>query len=96
MGPSLLSLAGARYILSFIDEHTRYSVIYFLKTKDQTVGHWQMYRAYAERHIGLKIKELRCDNGGEYYPLQAELLADGITLPGGHRVFGGHRGCAQR
>ena len=96
MGPSLLSLAGARYILSFIDEYTRYSVIYFLKTKDQTIGHWQTYRAYAERHLDIKIKELRCDNGGEYYPLKAELLADGITLNPTHPYSSQQNGIAER
>ncbi len=96
MGPSLLSLADARYILSFIDEYTRYSVIYLLKTKDQTIGHWQTYRAYAERHLDSKIKELRCDNGGEYYPLQAELLADGITLNPTHPYSSQQNGIAER
>lgn len=96
MGPSVLSLAGARYILSFIDEYTRYSVIYFLKTKDQTIGHWQTYRAYAERHLDSKIKELRCDNGGEYFPFQAELLADGITLNPTHPYSSQQNGIAER
>ena len=96
MGPSVPSLAGARYILSFIDEYTRYPVIYFLKTKDQTTGHWQTYRAYAERHLDSKIKELRCDNGGEYYPLQAELLADGITLNPTHPYSSQQNGIAER
>ena len=96
MGPSLLSLAGARYILSFIDEYTRYSVIYFLKTKDQTIDYWKIYRAYVERHLDSKIKGLQCDNGGQYFPLQAELLANGITLHPTHPYSSQQNGIAER
>ena len=96
MGEKLPSLAGARYILSFIDEYTRYSVIYLLKHKSETVNRWQTYRAYAERHLDRKIKELRCDNGGEYYPLKEELLADGIVLNPTHPYSSQQNGVAER
>ncbi|TPX52133.1 hypothetical protein PhCBS80983_g06510, partial [Powellomyces hirtus] len=96
MGPSLSSLAGARYILTFIDEFTRYSVVFSLKNKDETSAHWRTFRTHAERHHNLKIKEIRSDNGGEYLPLRNELFADGIVVSPTHPYSSQQNGIAER
>ena len=71
---------GYRYIITFIDEFTRFTVGYFLKKKSEALNCFMLYKAYAERQQGRKILTIRTDNGGEYTSNEfARLLAnDGI------------------
>jgi transposase InsO family protein len=55
-----------RYILTFIDDCTRRSWIYLIRSKDE-VFHWfKVWRAMVEVQSGHKVKVLRSDGGGEY------------------------------
>ncbi|CAA9993736.1 unnamed protein product [Nesidiocoris tenuis] len=60
------SLAGSRYILTFLDDFSHKSFVYFLKTKDQVSEHIEIFKTFAENQTGQKLKILRTDNGGEY------------------------------
>jgi hypothetical protein len=65
-GPmSVESVSGSRYFVLFIDDYSRKTCIYFLKTKDEVFGRFQEFRALVENHTGRKIWVLRSDNGGE-------------------------------
>ena len=55
-----------RYLVTFVDDFSRYVVVYAMKTKDEVLGHFQTYRAWAEKATGEKIATLRTDGGGEY------------------------------
>jgi transposase InsO family protein len=55
-----------KYILTFIDDHTRYSRVYLLKSKDQTFESFKQYKALMENKTGRKILKLKSDRGGEY------------------------------
>jgi len=57
---------GAKYFLSFVDDHSRCVAIEFLKTKDQTASKVKHYVAYLERQYGMQPKAFRANNGGEY------------------------------
>ena len=66
-GPmSRLSLGGAKYFLLFIDDFTRYTMVYTLKSKAQVIGKFHEYKALVETYKGKKIKRFRRDGGGEY------------------------------
>jgi transposase InsO family protein len=66
-GPmSTVSIGGFRYYVSFIDDHSRKTWIYFMKTKDEVFSWFQEFKALVENQTGRKIKVLRSDNGGEY------------------------------
>jgi hypothetical protein len=66
-GPmTVASLSGYLYYVLFIDDHSRKTWIYFLKTKDGVLVRFQEFRAQVENLTGRKIKVLRSDNGGEY------------------------------
>jgi transposase InsO family protein len=54
------------YYVSFIDDFSCKTWIYFLKTKDEVFSRFQEFKALVENQIGKKIKVLRLDNGGEY------------------------------
>ena len=57
---------GKRWVLTFIDDCTRRSWVYLMRTKDE-VFHWfQIWKAMVELQSGHKVKILRSDNGGEY------------------------------
>jgi transposase InsO family protein len=60
------SLSGNIYYVSFIDDSSRKSWIYFMKTKDEVFKKFQEFKALVENQTGKKIKVLRSDNGGEY------------------------------
>ena len=66
-GPiSSVSLGGCEYYVKFIDDHSRKTWIYFLKTKSEVFKRFQEFKALVKNQIGKRIKVLRSDNGGEY------------------------------
>jgi transposase InsO family protein len=66
-GPmSSTSLTGSLYYVVFIDDFSRKSWIFFMKTKGQVFSRFQEFKALVENQTGKKIRVLRSDNGGEY------------------------------
>lgn len=55
-----------RYLLTFIDDYTRKTWIYFLLEKSETFYQFKLFKASVEKECGLSIKCLRTDRGGEY------------------------------
>jgi transposase InsO family protein len=55
-----------RYLITFVDDYSRYVVVYAMKTRDEALGHFKVYQAWAEKATGKKIATLRTDGGGEY------------------------------
>lgn len=60
------SIGGARYILNFIDDHSRKKFVYFIQEKAEVFDKFVEFEALVENQTGRKIKALRSDNGGEY------------------------------
>eukprot|EP00253_Pinus_taeda_P027763 PITA_27763 len=60
------SLGGYLYYLTFIDDYSRKTWIYFLKKKDEVFSWFRHFKALIENQIETKIKILRTDNGTEY------------------------------
>ena len=60
------SLGGNRYFVTFIDDKSRFTAVYFMKTKDQVLEKFKEYEAMVTNMTDKKIKILRSDNGGEY------------------------------
>jgi transposase InsO family protein len=59
------SVSGYVYYVSFIDDYSRKTWIYFLKTKDEVFSKFKEFKALIENLCEIKIKILRSDNGGE-------------------------------
>ena len=59
------SLRGSLYYVSFIDDFSRNTRLYFLKKKLEVFRRFKEYKALVENQTGKKIKVLRTDNGGE-------------------------------
>lgn len=61
------SYNGKRYILTFIDDFTHFTVAYPLAKKKREVAHYfKEYIAMAKAHYDSKISRVRCDNDRKY------------------------------
>lgn len=67
-GPFKPSVAGSVYYLLYIDDYTRYTEVYFLRSKAaaEVIPKFRLFKARVEGQ-GYQIRRFRCDNGrGEY------------------------------
>jgi hypothetical protein len=60
------SFFGCKYFLTFIDEFSRHTWVYFLKRKSEVFDKFLAYKALVEKQSGHQIQKLRIDNGGKY------------------------------
>ena len=71
-GPMQVETAsGSKYMLTFIDDFSRFTVVYFLTRKSEVLEKFQEFANVYEKSFANKIQELsvltiRSDNGGEY------------------------------
>jgi hypothetical protein len=66
-GPSpVQTINGREYYSTFTDDHTRFTHLYLLCTKDQTFDAYKAYEAELKTQCDARIKKLRSDCGGEY------------------------------
>jgi len=66
-GPiTLVSFSGKRYFLTFIDDFSRKTWVYFLKEKSEVFGVFKKFKVLIENETSTKIKVVRSDRGGEY------------------------------
>jgi len=63
---SHVSLSGCEYYVTFIDDHSKKTWIFFQKTKDEVFKRFQEFKALVQNQTGRKIKVLRSDNEGEF------------------------------
>ena len=58
------SREGFIYFVSFIDDFSKYAVVYQIKRKSQVFDCFLHFTRHAERKTGQKLVDLRSDNGG--------------------------------
>ena len=60
--------SSKRYVITFIDDYSRFSWIAIIsdKTGRTALNQFIRYKVWAERYTGFSIKTLRTDGGGEY------------------------------
>ena len=58
--------SGKKYYITFIDDFSRYTMVYLLRSKDEAFEMFLKYKAEVENQLKRKIKRLRSDRGGEY------------------------------
>ena len=59
------SYGNSRYVLTFIDDFSRYYWVFFIKLTSEVYEIFKDFKAFAENFSGKKIKVLRTDNGKE-------------------------------
>lgn len=60
------SIGGTRYVLTFIDDFSRKTFVYFLKHKSEVTDQFVKFKKMIENQTEKRIKMLRSDNGTEY------------------------------
>ena len=61
-----MSTGQNRYFLTFIDDFSRKTWIYFLKRKSEVFNCFKDFKAIVEKQSGYMIRTVRSDQGGEY------------------------------
>lgn len=69
------SIGGARYFLTFVDDHSCELFVYILESSelesnDQVYNSFKDFKAFVENQTGQRIKALQSDNGTEYVNTQ--------------------------
>ena len=63
---SVHSFNGYNYCVTFIDDYSKKTWIYFMKVKSEVFKRFRKFKTLVENQTGRKIHVLRMDNGGEY------------------------------
>jgi len=72
------SLGGNKYFITFMDDRSRYSEVYPMKKKSESLEKFRLYNAKVENLHGTKIKVLQSDNGDQYIAMDGFLAESGI------------------
>ena len=87
-GPmSVESFGNSRYFVTFIDDYSRYTCVYFLKQKSEVLVKLKEFINIMSILTGKRVKVLRTDNGGEYCSkefsqyLEEQGISHQLTVP---------------
>lgn len=76
------SFSKACYVLTFIDDYSRFTCVYFLIHKSEVFDRFQDFKTRVEKQSGKVVKILHTDNGREYVNKRLEDFCtfEGIDL----------------
>ncbi|GKD15603.1 retrovirus-related pol polyprotein from transposon TNT 1-94, partial [Tanacetum coccineum] len=72
---SLHTEGGNKYFITFIDDCTKYCYVYLLKSKDEAIDKFVLYKTKVKNQLSRKIKVVGSDRGGAYASPFADLYA---------------------
>nr|GEV85297.1 Pol polyprotein [Tanacetum cinerariifolium] len=72
---SLPTKGDNKYFITFIDDCTKYCYVYLLKSKDEAIDKFVLYKTKVENQLGRKIKVVRSDRRDKYVSPFVELCA---------------------
>jgi transposase InsO family protein len=81
IGPSrVCSMGGKWYVLVIIDDYSRYSLVFFLKSKDEVFEHIRSFALRLNNEHPTCLKVIHSDNGTEFRnaPFNEYCLEHGI------------------
>ena len=66
-GPAPVETIGKKkYYISFTDDFSQFTSVYFLRSKDEAFEFYRIYEAWLSTQYKIRIKCLNSDRGGEY------------------------------
>lgn len=77
-----ISPSGKRYMLTFIDDFSRYTVVYLLREKSEVEERIREYLAMVTNKFSTKPKVIRSGRGGEYmgFRVTSFLKSQGVQI----------------
>uniref|UniRef100_A0AAV1UWU0 Integrase catalytic domain-containing protein n=1 Tax=Peronospora matthiolae TaxID=2874970 RepID=A0AAV1UWU0_9STRA len=57
---------GAKYILTFVDDYSRYVSVFMIKSKSEVTGMFKDFKTFFENQWRARLRCLRSDNGSEF------------------------------
>ena len=63
---SAASIDGYKWTATYLDDHTHYGMMFFLKHKDEQFDAFKTYKAWAECQTGWKLETIHTDRGSEF------------------------------
>jgi hypothetical protein len=72
----ILTRGGKRYFITFIDDFFRYTYVYLMRNKDESFDMFKKYKIEVENQKDKRIKILRSDRGGEYFPQEFTIYCE--------------------
>ena len=63
---STASINGYKWTATYLNDHTQYGMMFFLKHKDEQSYAFKTYKAWAERQTRQKLKTIHTNRGGEF------------------------------
>ena len=60
--------------MTLMDDCTRFCYIYLLKSKDEALHYFKIYKVEVENHLERKIKRVWSDRGGEYFSTARNMI----------------------
>lgn len=59
-------MGGNKYFLLIVDDWCRYMWVYLLRSKEEALAKFKIFKSQVEMETGHKVKILRTDRGGEF------------------------------
>ena len=63
---SIDSVGGSRYFVTFIDDYSKYTIVFTIKHKSEVLQKFKKYVDMAENFTGLHVKKVRSDKAQEH------------------------------
>jgi transposase InsO family protein len=76
------SIGKARYVLTFSDDYSHYTWVFYLRKNFEVFEHLKEFKSLVETPLGRNIKDIHTYNGGEYVKIYVHniFLEVGIQL----------------
>ena len=75
-----ISITGAYYFLTIVDDYTRFTWIFLMRRKNETQSLLKRFFSHVSTQFDCRIKTFRSDNGGEFISLRSFFQDHGVVF----------------